>query len=212
MTVKSSNNYEELEADGETTLSLVAVTYTGSKSLYRDQAVIHQGRWPSFTAFSPGDTHVGLVPDEGLDWWETHNSFNIDYAPAAIAAAFLDSNFLPPQIFGDNVNPDLRDRVLDKFDMEYIPRNEEEIRRELAEIAGRDEDEEAEAVNEEMDFESELLEHERGDLKEAASELREDSDEISLNSGKTDFAEYLAGLVRDDEAERQDILSVIQDE
>lgn len=214
MTVKATQNFLDLEQEGETELVLVTVTYTGGRTLHRDQATVNQGHWPSFTSFSPGDPHVALIPDQGLGFWENHQDFDIDYSEEAIAEAFLEYNFLAPEIFGNKISPDIQDRVLDKLGMEYVPRNEAEIRKELAKVAGQDEDEAVEDVNEEMDFEDELSSdtYTRSELKEACRELREDSDEVSLNAGKTDFASYLAGLVADGDYDRKEIRSVIDDE
>lgn len=212
--IKTTQNHIDLENEGEAELVLVAVTYIGNSSVYRDNAVQNQGNWPSYGSFTPGQTQVALLPDRSLGWWESHADFDIDYSSEGIAEAFLEKNFLAPEVFGNNVSPEVQDRVLDKLGLDHVPRNEEEIRRELANIAGIDEDEAVQDVNEESDFESQLSgkAYTRDELKAACKELRESSDDISLNSGKTDFAAYLAGLVRDGDYEQSEILEVIDNE
>lgn len=214
MTVKTSQNHIDLENEGEAELVLVAVTYIGDRSVFRDTAAQNQGNWPSYGSFSPGATQIALLPDRSLGWWESNANFDVDYSPEGIAEAFLEKNFLAPEVFGNRITPEVQDRVLDKLGMDYVPRNEAEIRKELAEIAGVDQDEAVEDVNEESDFESQLAgeAYTRSELKDACAELRDSPDDISLNGGKTDFAEFLAGLVRDGEYEQSEVLSVIGDE
>lgn len=214
MTVKTSQNHIDLENEGDAELVLVAVTYIGNKSVFRDTAVQNQGNWPSYGSFSPGSPQIALIPDRSLGWWETNANFDVDYSAEGIAEAFLEKNFLAPEVFGNRITPEVQDRVLDKLGMDHVPRNEAEIRKELASIAGIDEDEAVEDVQEEMDFESQLAgeAYTRSELKDACAELRDSPDDISLNGGKTDFAEFLADLVRNGEYEQADIFEVIDDE
>lgn len=213
MTVKTSQNHIDLADEGDAELVLVAVTYVGDRSIYRDTAAQNQGNWPSYGSFLPGAPQVALLPDRSLGWWENNANFEVDYSPEGIAEAFLEKNFLAPEVFGNRITPEVQDRVLDKLGMDHVPRNEAEIRKKLAEIAGIDQDEALEDVNEESDFESQLAgeAYTRSELKEACSELRDSPDDISLNGGKTDFAEFLAGLVNSGEYEQAEVLEVIDD-
>ena len=187
----SSGHFDEIDRPKKE-LVVVAVTYTGDRSTYQDNALRSQGNWPSNASFTPGITQIAIIPDQGLSWFERRNDFVVEYSQEAVAKAMLDQNYISPDVFGQSPNPQIQDIILDFFDMEYVPRNAEETRNHLAELAGvEDAGEEADA-NE--SFKSDLRDFTRAELKEVCRDLREDSDDIDLTSGKLDFVEYLGEL------------------
>lgn len=197
MTVKASANHFDTEAAGDAELELVVVTYVGPRSMYHDNAVRNQGNWPSYGPFQNGVPQVGFMPDRSLGWWESHADFEIEYSTEAIAKAFLQHNFLAPDVFGSRVSPEVQERVLDKLGMEYVPRNGDEIRQELAEIAGVDEPgEESEPME---SFEHELNnDYTRSELQNIVGEVDEEYDEDLSGAKKTEMATWLSELDESD--------------
>jgi len=152
MTVIHTANNQELEDEGEDELTVAAVRYTGPQSVYNTNALTSQGYFPSIGVLQggqdePGPWKVPLIPSKRTGYYENHSNLEIAYDRETIAAAFLEKNVLPSPVFGPNVNQNLQDRVLDKLDMDRLPRQADGIREELAEIAGEDAEpgEEAEA-------------------------------------------------------------------
>lgn len=202
MVIKSSERHFNDEADGKRELVLVAVTYTGARSRWQDNAARTQGHWPSYGGFNQDVPEVAFLPDEGLGYFESHRDFEVSYAEEDIAAALLEKNFLAPEVFSVGAGGgESRQRVLDALGIERIPATEEGIREELTEVAALDEDPGDSA---QVTLADELADpddgHTRSELKAAADELRDGPDDISLQSGKTDFAEWLAGLTEGEDA------------
>jgi len=194
MGIRASSGHFDHVDEPARELEIAVVTYTGDRSTYQDNAMRAQGHWPSNASFTPGIPQVAVMPDDGLGWFERRNDFDIEYGQEAAAAAFLEDNYLPPDVFGASPNPRVRDMVLDYLGFDHVPRDNREIRERLAEIAGLEGDEyEAEKrSDEESTFRQELeTEHTRSDLKDAAEELREDASDIELTSGKLELAEWL---------------------
>lgn len=172
-------------------------------------------------AREPGPMQIGINPDwiddtvEGgtLAGLEALPDFDVVYDPEEIAAAILEKNFLPSKVFGsppdqtagERIQPDysVRREVFDHLGLDDIgsgPGSHEEYREQLEELAGVDST--ADEVPADKQREQEYLDdYSRSDLKDAAEVLREDTDDIALNVGKQDFAEWLAtqpaGDVRD---------------
>ena len=198
MTIFTNPDHDDLNSE------LVAVTYTGSRSAYQNQAPRNQGYWPGNNAFQRGQVYLADLPERGLGWWEGHQDFEIEYDPATIAAAMLDANYLPPELFGANYSRELRQRAFEKLGLE--PSMEEEgYREQLREVAGRDEPEET--GDEPTSREEELMsEYERSDYKRAikAIERADDQDYIDLNQSNKDMVAFLASDERD--ADRVDKL------
>lgn len=200
MPIIASQRHLDDEADGDRELELVAITYVGSRSVYNSTSLRTQGHWPSYAPFQRGDTKVAWVPDEGLGYFERHADFEVEYGEEAIAKALLAENYLDPGVFSAGSGGRMRQRVLDELGIDSLPTTADGIRQALADIAGEEADPGEEAG---QSLEDRLADPEdgfsRSQLKEACSELREDSSDVSLNGGKLDFAEYLASLTEGDE-------------
>lgn len=158
MTVIDTKSNHELEENGEDELTVAAIRYTGPQSIYNSNSLTTQGSFPSLGVLQggpgdePGPWKVALVPSKRTGFYENHNDLEIKYDPETIAAAFLEKNTLPSPVFGPNSDPDIRERVLDKLDIERLPRRAEGIREELAEIAGTDVDPGEEAEHQEFPY------------------------------------------------------------
>ena len=172
----------------------------------------------------PGPVQIGINPDwtddsvEGgtLTGLEALPDFEVIYDQETLAEVMLEANYLPPVVFGtppeitgDNrttPNYDIRQAVFEYFDLDDIgsgPGSHDEYREQLAEIAGIDltgADESPVDGNRAQQY---VDDYSRAELKDAADELREGPDDIALNSGKSDFAEFLA---KQDPAEVRAIL------
>lgn len=196
MTVKaSSKQFDQAQEDGEE-LVLVAVTYDGDRSVYQNRAMQNQGYWPSFASFTQGSTQVAVLPDQGLGWWERHSDFDVDYSKEGIAEAFLDKNYLAPEVFGAKISKDVQSFVLDKLEMNAVPRTAEAIREELADIAGvEDPGREASTME---GLEADLNDETRSTLQRTVSEIEDrdiaEFDESIANAGKTDLIDFLVEL------------------
>ena len=193
MTIKTNRDQQELEADGEDELTLAAVTYTGSQSVYNASATRQQGGWPATSGFNAGVTEVALIPSKRLGFWERHEDFEIDYDDASLAAAFLEKNYLPPRVFGADVDRDLRDRVLDFLGID-VKRNAAAYREALAEVAGPDV-EAGEDTDPHETRQSDFDDAKRSTLQRAAeAHGRSDVD----SAGREELADYLAEQDDDD--------------
>ena len=193
MTIKTNREHQELEADGDDELTLVAVTYTGDQSVYNASAIRQQGGWPARSPFNSGVTEVALVPSKRLGFWERHADFEIAYDDEALAEALLEKNYLAPQVFGANVDIDLRDRVLDTLGID-VKRNAAAYREALADVAGPDIKAGEEADPHET-RQSDFADAKRSTLQRAA-EAHGKSDVGS--AGREELADYLAEQDDDD--------------
>lgn len=140
----STKRNEELAEEGVDELTLAALRYTGSRSIYNDEALGRQGGFPSTAALSggpagePGPWKLARIPSRNLGWFETHTDLEIAYGAETIAEATLEKNYLPPQVFGASFDPELRDEVFDKLGIDQPRRTAEAYRELLADIAGID--------------------------------------------------------------------------
>lgn len=140
----STTRNEELEAEGRDELTLAALRYTGHRSIFNDEALGRQGNFPSSAALSggvdeePGPWKLARIPSRNLGWFETHADLEIAYDPETIAKAILEKNYLPPEVFGANFDPALREEVFDLLDIKQPKMTAEAYREELADVAGVD--------------------------------------------------------------------------
>lgn len=175
----------------------------------------------------PGPLQIGLNPDwlddsvEGgsLVGLEALPDFEVIYDEAEIAKAILGQNYLPPTVFGtprqqsgsgQRVAPDyeVRQAVFDHLGLDDIgsgPGSHETYREQLAEVAGVDLDDGEDTV-ESSRVQALQNDHTRAALKDAVDVLREGPDEITLQGGKAEFAEWLA------QQDQQDVRAALNGE
>lgn len=212
MTVKASQRHFDQAADGKLEVELVVVTYVGRRSSYQSTATRTQGYWPSYAGFQQGIPEVAFVPDKGLGYFESHQDFEVEYSAAAVAGALLDKNYLAEEVFSAGIGGPMRDRVLEHLEMERLPSTTEGIREELTKVAGLEEDPNGEDP---LEFSAELCDPDEGytrsELKEAARELRDGPEDIDLNAGKTDFAEYVASFATEGDMSERDVKDLVRE-
>jgi len=235
----------ELEQEGRVETALIGLRYVGQKSSIAPNKARDQGGWPGNQTFQggdvvernedgrvverePGPVQIGLNPDwlddsvEGgsLAGLEALPDFEVIYDEATLAQAMLDSNYLPPAIFGSpgdqtggqRTAPDfeIRESVFNFFDgledRGSGPGSHQMYREQLAEIAGIDVDEEDDSPTDSQREQQYVQNNTRDELKDAVEELREGPDDISLQNGKSDFAAWLATQ------DAADVRAVLEDE
>lgn len=209
--VVALQEHVEQERDGETSLELVAVRYVGDNSaLAVGNALNAQGRWPGTTSLNQGVAYLALVPDEGLGYLEARDDLEVYYSPADIAAAMLEKNYLPPNVFGRGANRELQERVFDQLGLE--PAAEAgPIEDQLRAIAGLDEADETAAEDTDR-VASYVDSYSRAELGDACKELRDDAEEFNLreHQGKHARAEFVASF--DEEAAAAALQAATADE
>lgn len=158
MTVAHTASNQELEDEGEDELTVAALRYTGPQSVYNTSALQNQGYFPSVGVLQggpgdePGPYTVALIPSKRLGYYENHRDLEIDYSKETVAEALIEKNTLPSPVFGPNEDPNIRERVLDLLELDSLPRTDEGIREELAEIAGEEVDPGEEAGEEQFPY------------------------------------------------------------
>lgn len=211
--VIASQDHLDDEQAGEATLELVAIRYTGRRTIYSVEQHLTQAGWPGGAPLdggpkpdSDGAWQFALVPDSALATLEGRPDIEVVYGDQRerFAEILLDRNRLPENVFGRGADRTLQERVIDALELD--PPGEVGVTWEtqLKAVAGReDEDEDtdepdAEAQSLAGQLADEYTRHELGDLCKA---LRPDPSACNLNdkAGKTDRAEYVAGF---DKAER----------
>lgn len=211
----------DLEQDDRVETVVAGLRYTGHRSTAPAQRPRDQGGWPGRSVFQggepvevndngsvverePGPIQIGVIPDwidgdtvEGgtLPGLENLSNFEVVYDPADLAAAILETNYLPPVVFGGPETPPdyaARERVFDALDIPdrlgTAPAAEQDLREALAETAGIDLDE-AEPPDKSREEEYKH-EHTRSDLYNAAKALGHDVEWSEVT--KTGLAETLA--------------------
>jgi len=180
------------------------------------------------TEQEPGPVQVGVNPDwmddtvEGgsLAGLEALSDFEVIYDEATLAQAMLDANYLPPDVFGSpgdqtggqRTAPDfeIRQAVFDFFDgledRGSGPNSHQMYREQLADVAGVEIAGEGDSPTDSQRAQQYVDNHTRAELKDAVEELREGPDDISLQNGKSDFAEWLA------KQDAADVRAVLDDE
>lgn len=126
---------------------LVALTYTGTRSIYSSQGMKQEGGYPATDQFmgpgpsdDEGETKLVMLPSSRLGWWENHGSFEVDYTPEAVAETLLDRNYISEQIVGPGFNTSIRNVVMEKLGLEPFA-GEDDLREQLRDVAGYSEDE-----------------------------------------------------------------------
>lgn len=187
---------EELEDRGKVNLEFIGVRYTGPRSSITPTKLQSRAGWSGSAPLQQGEIQLALVPewtdddveDRTVVAIENDPNYDVVYDASELAEALLRQNYLPPEVFGREFDPGLRDRVFDKLDIEEAGvDNDEEYRRQLREIAGvDDDDEEAPQVDEHVNRYQ--AEYQRSDLISAATALGWGYDQ---SAGKTEVAEWL---------------------
>ena len=135
MTIRTNSRYEESAREGNTELTLAAVTYVGDRSTYQDSSIRTQGGYPALDGFQNNQTKIVKLPSTSLGWWERNSNFSIEYDPASIAEALLNHNYVPQQLVGPGFDPDIRDDIHDQLGLEPAS-GAEGYREQFREIAG----------------------------------------------------------------------------
>lgn len=219
MSVRTNSNHKRAEEDGEAELVLVAVTYTGTRSMFGAANLRTEGGYPSLDQFrgpgpdeEAGETKLVYLPSDRLGWWENHADFEVAYDGASMAKALLTQNYIPEQIVGPGFDTEVRDDLTEKLGLEPFT-GEDDLRGQLRDIAGvtAEEDEEAQAnvVDEPNQRVDALMETDRSVLIKVANsydDIDDLLDELEKGSvshlGQTELAEYLAEK-DDDEVDRR---------
>jgi hypothetical protein len=208
MSIRTNANQERAEEDGDTELTLVAITYTGNRSLYGPQGMSTEGGYPALDQFQSGETKLVMVPSERLGWWENHSAFEVDYTPETIARSLLERNYIPEQIVGPSYNVEVRDRLIESLGLDPFS-GEDDLREQLREVAGMSEEEDENAVEETSSREESLSTVGRSVLIKVANsyddidEALEEADKSSVSHlGQTELASFLADK-DDDEVDRR---------
>lgn len=211
MPVHTLSQNQDLEERGKVKLELVGLRYTGNKSTMPVNKYQRQAGWPGSAPLQggpigpdgerePGPIQLALVPDwtddnvEDRTLLALENDPDVDviYDRSEIAAALLERNYLPPEIFDRGYDARLRERVFDALGLEDVgARNVPGYREQLAEIAGLDtaDMDDAEAIRDASRVGEYKREYPRGTLLEAATALGGDFD---ASANKTTLAEWLA--------------------
>lgn len=182
MTINRLEGNEELEERGKCNLELIGLRYVGDQSTLSPSDLQSLGAWPgnsplqggernSDRSRDPGPIQLGLVPDwtdsdvedRGVHYLETKKDVEVVRDPALLAESLLERNYLPPDVFENGYDADLRDRVFQKLGLEDVGTdNVEGYRRQLREIASLDPE-----VNSETLKDSELLAYLREQYRHA---------------------------------------------
>lgn len=139
MSIRGNANHDEAAAEAGVELVLVAVTYTGDRSMYNSEGLRTQGGYPALDGFQSGETKLVKLPSNSLGWWERHGAFEVDYSAGAIADSMLGRNYLPEQIVGPGYDPDLRETLCDALGLDRVPGTGDDWVEALQEVAGTEE-------------------------------------------------------------------------
>lgn len=190
MTHVAPVHLEEAE-QGLTELALVAVRYTGDRSIIPTQTLRAQGKWPGPNGIVADTWYVALVPDQGLAHFEGNANIEVAYDREAIAEALLSKTTLPASVFGRNATKQVQEHVFDHLGLEHVGLGEDrysDYREQLRDIVPEDVDEDI--TEGEPERKTVLLEQTRSELQEQAKELGYDDD--LRGASKTDLATYIA--------------------
>lgn len=194
MTIHTENLTQELEQEGKVKTAVIGVRYIGQRSSMSPGTLRRQAGWPGDTPFQggtlnpetgvrgPGRLQIGINPDwidddtvsggtvAGI---ESNNNFEVVYAPAEIARALLERNFLPPKAFGGegvSYEPPVREALFEKLgleDMGTCPAATQDYREALAEIAGVEDVDEREMPEDKQRKQTYLQDYTRAELMDA---------------------------------------------
>jgi len=217
--VVSSAENAERAATGETVLELIAVRYTGDKTLFPTEGHLTPAGYPSSAPLDGGPTadangawNFVLMPDDGLSRLEGRPDLEVVYAAdqqAQFAEVLLDAG-LPGNVFGRGASRDLQDRTFDALGLKPTAdggRFEDQLRA----IAGHEEAVEADTdpnadpagEEDEQNLASEFAEkYTRNELGDICKALRADPSEFNLreNATKTERAEFIVTFGRQERA------------
>lgn len=206
MPVSTLPSAQEFEEKGWADIEFVGIKYVGERSTRSAPDIPQRAGYGGPAQFQQGRTYFALLPtwlDEenvenhniGVHALESRNDFEVIYDAERLAAALLDRNYLPTDVFYEGFVRWKRQKVLEKLDLEagervYNKDDEEPYRNQLREIANIERDDEAGVSK--TRAEEYVSRFSRSDLSDIVKVLRRDSDEIDLRTaGQTDMAEYL---------------------
>lgn len=212
--VTTAQSHIEQEQAGETALELIAVRYTGPRTLYDVEQHLAQAGWPGSAPLDGGPTpdadgawQFALMPDDGLPTLEGRQDLDVVYADQRerFASVLLGQSTLPENVFGRQANIDIQRRVTDALDLEPPGESGQSWSEQLQAIVASDDDaadvepDDSEDTSVVSEFIDAYTRNELGDICKA---LRADADEFNLteNAGKTPRAEFIASFDRQDRA------------
>lgn len=184
--------------------------------MFGPQGMRTEGGYPALDQFrgpgpdeEEGETKLVKLPSRRLGWWENHSHFEIAYDGETMAETLLGMNYIPEQISGPGFDPDIREEVTEKLDLDPFT-SEEDLRVQLREIVGMDEEDDEAAQVEESDPRIEDLTNTDRSLLikvtntyDDVDDLTDEADASSVSHLKnTEMAEFLAGK-DDDEVDRR---------
>jgi len=205
-----SQSHLDREQEGELTLELVAVRYTGDRSSFDVTSHLSSAGWPKATplnggtAGEPGPWYMAFTPDHGLGTLENRNDLEVVYGDQQerFAGILLEQRRLPGNAFGRGADQRLRDRVFDVLGL-GDPVSAGPVKQQLQDLAGVDptEDSKEDDTEDQSLVETLVDTYSRSELGDVAKALREDTEAFDLraNAKKRDRAEFIAGF---DEGER----------
>jgi len=204
-----SKSQLESEQEGELTLELVAVRYTGNRSVFDVTSHLAAADWPKDTPLNgrqdgPGPWYFAFTPDHGLGTLENRNDLDVVYGDQQerFAEILLEQRRLPSNAFGRAADSRIRERVFDALGLED-PVEGGPVKQQLIDLAGVEPDDGDDDENEDQSLVETLVDtYSRNELGDAAKALRGDADEFDLrdNAGKRDRAEFIAGFGKDERA------------
>lgn len=209
-TVHTHPKHHKLEEEGEVELVLIALRYTGGRTIENTPQIQERGGWQGPVRWNPGQERIGFVPDwaaESLEQGrnvaniERMGKFEVIYDPAEIAEILLKKNYLPPNVFGQAHDRKVRTRFFEEMGMEpegivYDRADEEPYRQQLREIAGIEVDDDKQAEDAARSFGTEIQnDYPRSDVEVAAEILDYDGDVTTAH--KSDLAAHISTFSRE---------------
>ncbi len=206
MPISAPENAEEFEEKEHAELEFVGFRYVGDDSVKTDHDIRRRAGYNGPPKFQHGRTYFALLPtyldadhvenaNMGVHALEARGDIEVLYDRERIAAALLERNYLPPDVFYEGFDRWKRQKVMAKLGLDdhgrvYEADDETPYRDELREIAGIERGDEADVSKQRADEYTGRFS--RSDASEVVKLLRQDSDEIDLRTaGLTDMAEYL---------------------
>ncbi|WP_227357393.1 hypothetical protein [Haladaptatus salinisoli] len=194
-------------AKGETELSLVTVSYEGEHSALPTKGALQdQGYLRVLTPLVSGQQYPTLVRDEGLGYLESNQEVAVSYRPEDVARTWLNSNYLPPAVFGQSADKRVQDLVFDALDIEWRGMNNEGgNREELYAVLGEEMPDSEYEDDPHPSRVQELLDYTRSQLQAVAPQFDKSADDVAT-AGKQELAYHLA------EYNRSRVLSELESE
>jgi hypothetical protein len=206
MPVSTITNAEEFEDKGHAEFEFVGFRYTGDRSIVTNIDIRTRAGYNGPAKFQRGLVYFAVLPTKldsehvanagmGVHALESRNDFEVIYDRERLARALLKRNYLPPDVFYEGFDRYKRRKAMAKLGLDDHGRvfdtdDEEPYRAQLRAIAGIEEDEAATVSKQRADEYTHRFS--RSEASAVVKALRQDSDEINLNTaGKTDMAAYL---------------------